>query len=554
MTDSRCEELLRVSDKLFSSFQPIRQLWQDSAENFHPIRADFTQTLNTADYAGYVMDGSPILARETLGNMIDAMLRQGTWFHMGTGSAERDKRPANAVGLDRGTDAMMSIIKRPGSGFADAFKEWDHDWVSFGTFCGSIQTSSDLNGIIAKAHHPRDVVWMDDEDGKTDTVFRNIAMTARAMVKRVESGRWSGVLSETVKEAARRDPGKEFQVRHALIPTDDVYGDDRTGRERTGKKPFLSIYLDVENRTYLNDAGSSVFNYVIGRSRRLAGKPWGFSPMALNSIRDAKMLQDMALVILEQGQKAVDPPTIGSGSVFTRDMNFFAGGHTEVDLELEQKLGDVFTTIETGRIDVGVQLKQDVRMLIAEAWLLNQLRFPAVPDMRELLVQVKMDEFRRAAIPFFNPIETNYHDLVLGVTYDVAAQARFIKADIFPDDLHGAGVTFTFDSPLADAEGQKIIQQFNTAISVMAASGQIEPTVKSIFDIRKATEDAIARGTRPEWIIPEDQREKADQEAAVQQQLAQAAQIAQGAAGVTSDVANASMAAQNAGLAPAPAA
>ena len=104
---------------------------------------------------------------------------------------------------------------------------------------------------------------------------------------------------------------REFLIRHVLMPTEDIYGGDMGSMKRI-RHPFISIYIDVENRTYLHERGAPVFNHVIGRHRTLSGLPYGFSPMALNSLPDARMLQDMSLVILEQGQKSVDPPTIGA--------------------------------------------------------------------------------------------------------------------------------------------------------------------------------------------------------------------------------------------------
>jgi hypothetical protein len=280
--------------------------------------------------------------------------------------------------------------------------------------------------------------------------------------------------------------------------------------------------------------------------------PFGFSPMALNALQDNRMLQDMALVILEQGQKAVDPPTIGSGQVFTRDLNMFAGGHTEVDLEQDQKLGDVFTTVETGRIDVGLELKQDVRNLIAEAWLLNKLMLPTLRDMREVEVMVRTEEFRRAALPFFQPIEVNYHGQVMGTTYDMGMNFGAIRAEMFTPDLRGAGVQFNFDSPLQEAEGKLIVGQYYEMVNIAATGAKMDQTVGNMIDFRGATEEAIARGTKPEWLIPEDQREQADQQAAVVNGLDQGAAIAQKGAAVSADLANATLALKQAGIAPAP--
>jgi len=551
MADSRCEELLRISGTAFEKFRPWYQLNQDIAENFYPMRADFTTSLNLQNFAGDSMDSSPFQARETLGNSIDAMLRQGQWFRMGTGDADLDKRPANLVALTRGTTALTSIVYHRDSGVTGALKELDMDWVAFGANVMSVEASSALQNLVYKPWHLRDNAWIVNKDGVIDWNNRNLRMSARDIKKKFDQGEWTGTMAPAIRDAAQRDPLKEFLIRHILMPSDEIYGSSQKDMKRLGGKPYVSIYIDVENRTYLNDRGSAVFNYVIGRNRTLSGLPFGFSPMALNSIADARMLQELSLVILEQGQKAVDPPTIGAGHVFTRDINLFAGGHTEVDLPDEASLKDVFATVETGQVGVGLEIKQDTRNLIAEAWLLNKLMLPTLRDMREVEVMVRTDEFRRAALPFFQPIESNYHGEFLGVSYDMAVHLRMMRPDMFTAELRGKGVNFTFTSPLNEAEGTEIVRQYYEAVNIVAAGAKVDQTIANLFDIRKATEDAITRGTRSDWLVPEEQRKEADKQADVVSGLTQAAQIGREAAGVTADMANASLAAQQAGLAPA---
>lgn len=550
MADSRCEELLRISGQAFERFRSYRQLCQDIAENFYPMRADFTRTLNLEDFAGTLLDSTGVQARETLGNAIEAMLRQGPWFSVRTGDPVTDKRPGNMVSLNRATAALRSVVYHPQSNFGGTTKETDMDWVTFGAFDMSIEASSDMSHIVYKPHHLRDCAWLINEDGRVDTHYRNMKMSARDIMRRVRKGQFNGTPAPAIVEAERRDPAREYLIRHILMPTEDVYGASKADIRRI-RHPFISIYIDVENRTYLHERGAAVFNHVVGRHRTLSGLPWGFSPMAINTLADSRMLQDMALVIIEQGQKAVDPPTIGSGAVFTRDMNFFAGGHTEVDLEPDQKLGDVFSTVETGRVGVGLELKQDVRMLIADGWLLNKLTLPGLRDMRELEVQVRTDEFRRAALPFFQPIEPNYHGEVLGTSFDMALHMGIIRPEVFNAELQGKDMVFGYTSPLNEAEGLEVVRKYYEAVNLTAAGSEIDPTIKNLFDARQAFEDALTRGTMPEWLIPEDEREEADEQANQMASLAQGADIATKAAGVTADLANANIAAQQAGMVPA---
>lgn len=546
MAESRIEELCRISQKTFETFRNWHRLNQDIAENFYPLRADFTRSLPMEEFAGNLMESSPLNARETLGNAIDAMLRQGDWFRIGTGDETVDTRPGNMVSLSQAARMLRATVYHRHSGIAGAFKETDMDWVSFGAFDMSVEPSRDMSHLVYKPHHLRDCAWMLDEDGLVDTHYRNMRMSARDIMRRVERGRWKGTPSAAIQRAAQYEPGREFPIRHVLMPTDDMYGSDPADRRRI-RHPWVSLYIDMEGRTMLSEGGAPVFNYVVGRNRTVSGHPYAFSPMALNSISDARMIQDMSLVLLEQGQKAVDPPTIGAGEVFVRDINMFAGGHTEVDLD-DRRLQDVFTTVQTGNIVIGLEMKQDTRELMAEAWLLNKLTLPSVREMRELEVQVRTDEFRRAALPFFQPIESRYHEPLLGTSFDMAIALDMIPADVFTRELGDREVNFVFNSPLNEAEGTEVVRQYYEAVNVVATGSQIDETVKNIFDARRATEDALARGTRPEWLIPEDQREQADEQASAQADLAKGAAIAREAAGVTADVANAQVAAQQAGL------
>ena len=101
---------------------------------------------------------------------------------------------------------------------------------------------------------------------------------------------------------------------------------------------------------------------------------------------------------------------IGDVGTFTRDQNLYSGGFTYVDLPEGRALQDVMTTINTSQgLQQGMELKQDIRALISDAFLLNKLYLPSARDMRELEVAVRTEEFRRAALPFFTPIETEYH-------------------------------------------------------------------------------------------------------------------------------------------------
>jgi len=274
--------------------------------------------------------------------------------------------------------------------------------------------------------------------------------------------------------------------------------------------------------------------------------------VATNALADGRTIQSMARVLLEQGEKAVDPPFAAKGEAFRNDVfDIRAGGLTYVDIEDDADIRQHLMMLDSSRgVGFGLEMKQDVRNLLAESFLLNRLTLPNVREMTAYEVQQRMEEFRLAALPFFQPIESEYHLPLLDIAFSLAAHRGAIRFEEFPDSLKGEEVTFQFDSPLKSVDGRKKVAALAESLQIAAASSEFDNTIPSMLDIRKATKEAIlGAGAEPDWLKTEDQQ--AD-EAARQQQvkaLAAAAEAAREGAGVVSDVANATQAAQAAGIA-----
>lgn len=524
---------------------------QDIAENFYPLRADFTSDFNLGDdFAGTVMDSFTINSRETLGNAIDSMLRQGDWFKVGTGDEDRDNRAVNAIALERATKRYRNIIRDPRTMFDRSMKEADHDWVSFGSPVLSWEESPTRDHLVLKAWHPKLCAWQTNEVGAVDSMFRRMNMTARNIARRIKSGAWKGTIAKEIQEAADKTPDREFPIMHVLQPMDELFGDDTKERRRLRNHPFVSFYVDETHQEVLNHMGAPVFLYIAPRYRTVSNFQYGFSPMAINSLPDGRMLQSMATVILEQGEKAVDPPMVGASDVFTRDINLYAGGFTAVDLEDNRDIRNAMQVIDTSNgMPTGLQLKQDVRMMIAEAWLLNRLVLPNVREMTAYETSQRMEEYRRAAIPFFNPIESEYHTPVLDVGFQLAVAMGYIEADMIPPELQGEEVKFSFDSPLKEAEGQKMVASFMQVVQIVAAGSQSDPELVKQFNIADATIDAVrGAGANADWIKDETERKQVKAQGEEVQNLQQTAALLQQGAGAAADVSNAKMALDQAGL------
>lgn len=545
MEDSRARELCRVGSTLFSKKQPWDTLCQDIAENYYPLRSDFTRTLSLGDdFTTDLMESYPVQARETLGNAPSAMLRQGDWFEVKTGNEEIDENPVNARWLESATKNFRRLVYDRRANFTAATIEVDHDWVAFGNGVISVEESPSRDHMLFRAWHPKDCAWMLNEVGKVDNLHRKMMKTARNL-KRT----YKDKVHQDIKTACKDDPSKEFNIRHIVMPMDEIYGDDKAKRKQYRKFPFLSLYVDVDHEMILSEAGLPVFNYVVPRWRTLSNFAQGFSPATINSLPDGRMIQSMARIILEQGEKAVDPPTVAKGEMFRDAVNMYAGGMTYVDLEADDDIRKLFQTIETGNLSIGMELKNDVRQMIAEAFLLNKLFLPDTREMTAYETSQRVAEFRRAALPFFGPIESEYHLPLLDVGFQLAINNRQFNLGDIPDDLEEAETTFVFESPLNTAEGRALVASFQESVQILAGAAQFDNKIPATMDFAKMTKDAVkGTGAPADWFNDEEvATEEADRQKQVDN-LQQAAAMLAGGAGVAQQVGDAAQSLQKAGI------
>jgi hypothetical protein len=392
-----------------------------------------------------------------------------------------------------------------------------------------------------------------NESGKADVMHRKLSKSARNLKRMFKDN-----VHADIKKACIDDPSKEFKVRHIVMPTDDLYGDDKKMRRKYAGKPYLSLYVDVEHETILGEGGLPVFTYIVPRYKTLCGIPQAFSPHTINSLPDGRMIQSMARIILEQGEKAVDPPVVAKGEIFRDAVNLYAGGMTFVDMQDNDDIRKLMQTVETGNVSIGMEMKQDVRNLLAEAWLINKLFLPDAREMTAYETSVRLAEYRRAALPFYGPIESEYNLPLLDAGFSIAINNNAFNFAEAPDGLkaylnpqgNNGELTFSFESPLNTAEGRANVAAFQESVQIIAAAGEYDKSIPTGYDFKKMTKDAVmGTGAPADWELDEEKAEAAEQASAQTSSLLNTAQQLREGAGVAADVANASVALREAGIA-----
>lgn len=528
----RCRDVLGRGDALFAKRYPILTLWQQLAENFHVMRADFTRVRYfSEEFASYLMTGRPAMAHRDLSNSIGALLRprdrQWLW---GRTFDKRINEDRNArVYLDWMSEQMFRAMYDPRAGLTRAAKERDQDWSGFGNSALTVERNENRDGIVIRCHHLRDVAWTEGSDLRINQVHhKREDLTVRDLVKL-----WPKTVARQVNEALDKEPDREIKVRRMVIPADEY---DLAVKNR-GRFPFVSVTVDVENETVLEEKPARSLGYVIDRWATITGSPIAYSPAAIYGLPDARMLQQITLTILESGQKATDPPMIAVGEAINGGVNSGAGMITWTDADYDERTGEVLRPMEMrfDGIKFGAEREERVTGQIDAVFFLNQIRVPQVTkEMTAFEASKLYEEFQRNALPLLEPaVESNEN--LCSACYDAlstcvnpsSGQPYFGSPFDVPQILRGQELRWDFDTPLKAASEQAKVFSFNNMTDLVVKAEQLDPDAVAEIDMRKGLRDAVIGVGAGDWLLTDEQamanrqqRQQAAQAQATAQQMA----------------------------------
>lgn len=551
----RVQDLLKAGDKLFEKRRPIMSYWQELADQFYPERADFTAKRYLGEeFGSWLMSGFPAMCRRDLANQFAAMLRPRgkQWFELSVGDEKLDEDIGVQKWLEYAAKVMFKAMYDRAARFTRATNEGDHDFAAFGQAVLTVEKNAAGDGLLYRCWHLRDVAWCENAEGEIDDVHRCHKWSARQLVQMFPK-----TVSSQVGNALKNDPYREFECRHVVMPADEYDYYDATAKRRGKRQPLISIYVDKENDTVLEEVPVPESPYVLPRWQTVSGSQYAHSPATVIALPDARLLQQITLTLLEAGEKAVNPPLVATdGTIVRDDVQIFPGGITYIDREYDERLGEALRPLETGAkggLAFGEKITERYEALIKEAFYLNKINLPAPGnDMTAYEARQRVQEYIRTALPLFEPMEMEYNGALCEKTFNVMMRAgAFGPIDNMPREIAGREVEFKFQSPLQDATEREKVVAFQEAAQLLATAAQIDPMAPMEIDIRTAFRDAVRGANVPAGWMVEDKKALEMRAAAEQAQArAKMAQdIAQGAA-VAHGVGQAATSLQEAGLVP----
>jgi hypothetical protein len=510
-------DLIQQGKDLFSKKMTFDSMCQDIAENFYPERANFTAPhVLGEEFATQLYSSYPLLVRRELGDTFTTLSRpQGEqWFYMGLTDEDREDQQAREW-MEGKTRIQRRVMYDPNSRFTRSMKEGDHDWVTFGQCALSVEINKARNGLLYRNWHLRDMAWCEGYSGAVDMFWRKWKPTVRQLKQYFGAD----ALHKNCQQHDDKTQQKEINCMHIFVPRES---------HEISELPYVSLFVDVDNEHIIEEKPMAYRMYAVPRWATVSDSQYAYSPAIIAGLPSARLYQDMTRVILEAGQKAVDPPMIGVSEMIGSAIDLQPGGFTAVSAEYDERLGEVLRplSVDKSGIPLGMNLLDRVQAELAQALYIDKLNLPRGGDMTAFETSIRFQEYIRTILPVFEPKEAEMEAQICQMSFDILwRHGAFGSVRDLPQSMQGADYQFKFVSPLSKAIEEKKTNVFYEVSNVLKTAAAIDQTVLANLDVNKATRDAlIGAGADADWLNEEDQVEQSQagmrQQAAAEQEMA----------------------------------
>lgn len=528
--------LLARQEALAAQRSTWESTWEEVARRVFPRGNDFRQRYAPGQSRSESQfDAFPQLALDRFAAALEAGLtpRTATWHKLTTGEPQIDDDVEVARYLDELNRALWKSRYRPRGNFAGQMHECYLSLGGFGTTALLVEEARDNIGARYRSIHLGELFISENADGIVDTVHRKFEMTARQM--------WE-TFRDTAPEKVRThlSAGKTeepFEVLHVVEPTTGYDVD------RLDQKPFTDIYVDIDSKTVLREGGFYEQPYCVARYVTSSREKYGRSP-AIMLMPDIKMLNEMRYATIEAANMAIDPAIMfyDDGSLSEWRIEPGARNPGGVDANGRQ-LAIPFQS--GGRVDIGLEMIQDVKTQIDDAFLGAYFRVLLEnPNMTATQALLLAQQQGQMVSPVVGRLQTE----LLGplIRRESGILFRQGKHPAMPPQLaeylqsQGQPLGIDYESPLTRAARSEEAVAVLRTLEALAPLAQIDPTAYRRFKAGEMAEIVARANGLPAKALHSDAEmqamDEADEATAALGQVLEAAPIAAETARTLSEI------------------
>jgi hypothetical protein len=333
---------------------------------------------------------------------------------------------------------------------------------------------------------PLDEAHLDcNEWGEHNVMLRMFQLTAIQAYERF-GDRNSPTLIQHAKDPARMD--KFFPFLHAVMPTEQLRG-------AMTDQPFVSVYMDYNNRTIVSEGGFYEFPFVVYTWTLPSQSAYGESP-GMIALPELKSLQLMSRDSLLASQLSIRPP-VGTAFELDRPVNLNPGAINPKAVDPNTGRSLIQPIVQAGDPRL-FEATMELRRQHVRAALFTDLFNVLVnkPNMSATEAMIRNQEKGELLGPAASRIQVGLSrcvDRELGI---LARKGAFERGSMIapPDSIRGRDVSVKFSSPIDRARQMSEVTGMQQTLEFSAGIGQFNPEVFDNFD-------ADAMVTRARYLL-----------------------------------------------------
>lgn len=404
-------------------------------------------------------------------------------------------------------EVLDMLYKSDRHGFPTAATEWWIDHIFLGT---SAMYTADIPGVgpVDYARPLGEIVIDEGHDGRVDTVYRTSRPTARQFIQK-----YGPDVHPNTTLISEKDPNTEIEVVHLIHPRSDLTMGSPASFDNRNMR---SVHVVQSDKMIIKESGLHSDPWQVARWMKEAGEKYGRSP-AWTALSDCQTASEMSRVILESGQKALEPSLLlpDEGMLTQLDtsprgINIYRAGALDRDSIGQMPSGELSNS--------SVESLQNTRSQIKNAFHgdLIQMFSEAVPTATQALGNE--EKAARMLLAIVARAASEFAAKNLRRKFAVAQRAGMF--DDPPDSLNGVPIFIRYLSPVMKAQKQ---METRAILNTYAAAQVLQPFHPDVMDNYDgdfyAREIAENEGANLAGLVPTDIRDAVREQRAKDEEI-----------------------------------
>ncbi len=397
-------------------------------------------------------------------------------------------------------DALFTYRYRPLAGFESQMFEDIRQEGKYGSSALWVDEHKGL-GIYYKSIHLSEIYIRENHFGGVDSIHRRFEYTIRQAIGHFGYEALSAATQERAKDP--RQLNHKLWFLHVVCPN-KAYEPGRLGAKG---KPIASTYIEEAQKHEIRKAGYYTNPLLVSRHSTGPNDVYGRSP-AIKALPAIRGVNTMQRIVLDAGNRALDPPLLFNDDADLTTMQTFPGGLIPGGVDSEGR--PTLIPLQSGaQIPVGMEMVDQERNVIKRIFLEEFFRLLSDPSDRMTATQV-VEQLQKEGIlvaPYAGRRETEKLSPMIDREIDILT--RLGKIPPLPDEVREAGEKplALMTNPLSRMARAEEVSAFSrvTEMAVGIASAG-RPEALDVINFEAGLRDtATILGARPSHINTPDQ-------------------------------------------------